>query len=169
MGDRSLAARAGCVFGHRSRPCSALRNIAKALASDSVAHVNAAVQTAHPGDCIRCQKRTPLSPLTSFSNSNPPTPSATLGTRFARLGSLQIASPACAYPPAVGRPRSGCPSRGAVTRLCVKIYCSFMSNHRIFCLLKHFFEKSSFSPLRGCGHFDILSTRSPRKGLTIDL
>ena len=107
MGDRSLAARAGCVFGHRSRPCSALRNIAKALASDSVAHVNAAVQTAHPGDCIRCQKRTPLSPLTSFSNSNPLTPSAysaTLGTRFARLGSLQIASPACA----------------AVTRLCAK-------------------------------------------------
>ena len=46
--------------------------------------------------------------------------SATLGTRSARLGSLQSASPACAYPPAVGRPRSGCPSRGAVTRLCVK-------------------------------------------------
>ena len=43
-------------------------------------------------------------------------------------------------------------------------FCSFAFDKRIFSLLKHFFEKSSFSPLRGCAHFGKLSTRSPRKG-----
>ena len=47
--------------------------------------------------------------------------SASLGTRSARLGRDPTG---CdhpqGYPPTAGRPQSGCPNRGAVTRLCVK-------------------------------------------------
>ena len=82
--------------------------------------------------------------------------SASLGTRSARLGRDPTG---CdhpqGYPPTAGRPQSGCPNRGAVTRLCVK------NNHTT--------QPSNYLTISGCTEHNLknITARFPVGAFTV--